>query len=390
MKRIKQAFADSPNPTMPQNAVQVLLAVFRTISQSGIKLYAIVLTYYTLLAIVPLLAVLFTLLKRFGIDTFLQGILLDALAPLGNSGQEISHYLLQFIQNTQTHILGSISVVFLLFSIFGLFGKIDQALNRMWFVKSPNNWGGQILGYAGAILLTVVFAMLALTLNLSSKTSILQSIFGDTQLSFWLITAVSKTASVLFTALMLAIMYSSTINIKVQSKAALAGGFFCALLWIPLTMLFAHTIVISKNYSVIYSGFAGIIILLIWLNILWLLFLSGGLVAYFVQFPALLRPYSSKPLNAAEIRHFSHVIIETISDNTHHGKGYTTFSELIAATRLNHQQITTVIQPFLTRQLLIRERGSDARFRLDTTHVISEKTIQKLAFGEVNSWRIHR
>ncbi len=122
------------NPKPWEKLLRILIAVFRIINQSNIKLSATSLTYSSLLAIVPLLAVLFTLLKSFGIDTFLQKIVTDMLAPMGDAGQEVGQYLLQFVGNAQTGLLGGVGLLFLFYSIFTLFRKIEVALNQIWYI----------------------------------------------------------------------------------------------------------------------------------------------------------------------------------------------------------------------------------------------------------------
>lgn len=362
------------NPKRWEKALRVLIAVFRIINQSRMKLFAASLTYGTLLAIVPLLAVLFTLLKSFGIDKFLQKMLTEVLAPMGSAGQEVGQYLLEFVNNAQTGLLGGVGLLFLFYSIFTLFRKIEVALNQIWHIYQLRSLKNQLISYLGALMLTVIVAALAIGGNVFFYQKVMSSVMIENTAFATLLTWGKSLLSVLVTATVLALLYSSVINTQVRFRAAFLGGLFCAVLWIPLTAGFAALIAGSRNYSLIYSSFAGMIILLVWLHILWLLFLSGGLVAYFSQYPALLRAYSSKQLNPAEQEYFANRLLQIIITHFEKGKGAVKLSQLIARTGLNHQQVLNLLAPFLLENVIVNvgENSNTYLLAMDRQKVTDE------------------
>lgn len=353
LTNLERRIWQNPTPNRREKTLRVLLAVFRVVTQSRIKLFATTLTYHTLLAIVPVLAVLFTLLKSFGIERFLQRVVNDILAPMGSAGTEVSRHLFQFIGNAQAGFLGGVGLLFLFYSIFKLFNKIEAALNHLWFIERNRSLKNQLFGYLGVIMLAVIVATLALSLNVFVHQGVVASQWGHQPLVAWLLTGSIKILSVIITAVTLAVLYSGAVNTEVNFRAAFIGGLFCALLWLPLTAGFAKLIGMSSSYSVIYSSFAGLVILLIWLDILWLLFLSGGLVAYFVQFPALLKPYGTAQLNPMEMEHYATLILETILERFNNGDGDTELSELITVSQLSHRQVLNLLAPFIQQQLVM-------------------------------------
>lgn len=374
LQKLEHHIWQTESPNLWQRVLRILLAVFRVINQSRLKLFATSLTYGTLLAIVPLLAVLFTLLKSFGIDTVLQKVLAEILAPMGESGTEVGNYLLEFVGNAQTGLLGGIGLMFLFYSVFALFRKIEIALNHIWFVQTMRSLKNQLIGYLGALMLTVIVAATAISLNVFFHKGTLINALGDSPLMAWLLTWGAKLLSITITALMLAIVYSAAINSHVKFRAAFAGGVFCALMWIPLTAGFAKIIAASSNYSLIYSSFAGLIILLVWLHILWILFLSGGLVTYFVQYPALLKAYSSKRLNPAEQEYFAQLLIKEIMTYFEQGKGTVNITHLIQKTGLNQQQVLDLLTPFLLNKTIINVgvNQNDYILAMDTQQVTDD------------------
>lgn len=341
------------SPTKQQRVLRVLLAVIRIITQSRIKLFATSLTYYTLLAIVPVLAVLFTLLKSFGIEQFLQTMVSDFLAPMGNAGDSVSEYLFAFINNAQAGYLGGIGLLFLLYSVFKLFSQIELSLNHLWFIEHSRRIKSQLFNYLSVIMLVVIFASLAIAINVLVHHDGLLNQWANLPLIAPAFTVLLKALSILATAFMLAILYSGAINTNVGFKAAFIGGLFCAILWLPLTAAFAKLISLSSSYSIIYSSFAGLVILLVWLNVAWLLFLSGGLMAYFVQFPALLKPYGTATLNPAELECYADRMINMIYQRFHAGEHSTSLKTLMTENHLSHRQVLMILTPFLQQNFIV-------------------------------------
>lgn len=362
LQSIEQKSWKNSTITVANRISCVVLSVIRIATQSPIKLFATTLAYNTLLTIVPLLAVLFAVLKSFGIEQLLRGIIDKLLAPMGKASNEVSTYLFQFIHNAQSGLLGSVGLLFLFYSIYRLFNKIELALNELWYVQKPRNLKEQLFGYLGIIMLAVIVASVALGLNIFLHQDILQSQWGHLPIVVNTLAWLIKALSVVVTALTLAIVYSGAINTTVSFYAALMGGLFCALLWLPLTAGFAALMAISNNYSVIYSSFAGLIILLIWLEILWMLFLSGGLLAYFVQYPTLLHRNGDIPLNLSETEYYANIIVQTIIQRFNAGQGQTTIAQLMLASRLNHCQVLQLLEPFLQQKLLMSIDDSQTTF----------------------------
>lgn len=385
LQKLEHRVWKTSSPKRWEKALRVLIAVFRIVNQSRMKLFAASLTYSTLLAIVPLLAVLFTLLKSFGIDTFLQKILTEVLAPMGSAGQEVGQHLLEFVNNAQTGLLGGVGLLFLFYSIFTLFRKIEIALNQTWHIYHLRGIKSQFIGYLGALMLTVIVAALAIGGNVFFYQKLMHP--NLTELPSWAMTLLTwgkSLLSILLTASALAVLYSSVINTRVRFRAAFLGGLFCAILWIPLTSGFAALIAGSRNYSLIYSSFAGMIILLVWLHILWLLFLSGGLVAYFSQYPVLLRAYSSKQLNPAEQEYFANQLLQLIIQHFEQGNGAVRLTQLIEHTGLNYQQVLGLLAPFLLENVIINVGSNSNTYLLAMDRQkVTDDFIRKTIRGHV-------
>ena len=78
--------------------------------EGQLTLRSMSLVYTTLLAMVPLLALSFSVLKGFGVHNQLEPILLNFLAPLGGRGVEITHRVIEFVDNIKVGVLGTLGL----------------------------------------------------------------------------------------------------------------------------------------------------------------------------------------------------------------------------------------------------------------------------------------
>src|SRR5205809_7913982 len=96
-----------------------------------LNLQAMSLTYSTLLSLVPFLAVMFSVLKAFGVQNGLEPFLAQLLQPLGNEASQVTTSIMKFVENIQVGILGAAGVAMLFYTVVTLVAKIEDALNQI-------------------------------------------------------------------------------------------------------------------------------------------------------------------------------------------------------------------------------------------------------------------
>ena len=122
-----------------QSSLKIVVWVARDFIHNLVKLQAMALAFKTLLSLAPLLAVVFSLLKAFGVHNRMEPALVEALAPLGERGQEITAHLIGFVNKMSAGALGSVGLVTLFITVLSLMGTIEEAFNHIWRVKAPRN-----------------------------------------------------------------------------------------------------------------------------------------------------------------------------------------------------------------------------------------------------------
>ena len=97
--------------------------------EGQLTLRAMSLVYTTILSLVPLLAISFSILKGFGVHNQVEPMLLNLLAPLGNKGVEITERIVGFVDNVKVGVLGSLGFVLLFYTVVSLMQKIERTFN---------------------------------------------------------------------------------------------------------------------------------------------------------------------------------------------------------------------------------------------------------------------
>ena len=122
--------------------LRVIHLLIKELMGGQLNLRAMSLVYTTLLSIVPLLAVSFSVLKGFGEQGRIEPLLYNLLEPLGQSGIEITDRIIGFVENVKVGVLGSIGVVLLIYTVFALLQKIESAFNFVWQIDNQPRIGG--------------------------------------------------------------------------------------------------------------------------------------------------------------------------------------------------------------------------------------------------------
>jgi len=265
--------------------VRMLVVVMRQLLGGQLNLRAMSLVYTTLLSTVPLLAVSFSVLKGFGVHNQLEPILANVLAPLGPRGAEISSNVIGFVENIKAGVLGSLGLVFLLYTVVSLTQKIESSFNYVWQVDRLRGLAQRFSSYLSVILIgpVLMFAAVGLTATITSHSAV-QRLMEVEPIGHILILT-GKLIPYLLVIVTFSFIYLFIPNTRVKLVPALVGGVVAGILWQTSGWLFASFVATSPNYAAIYSGFAILVLLLIWLYLSWLILLLGAQVAFYVQYP---------------------------------------------------------------------------------------------------------
>jgi len=260
-------------------------ALLRDLGHGDLSLRAMSLVYTTMVAIVPLLAFAFALIKGLGLHQDFEPLLGRFLAPLGPRGAELTQQILGFVDNVSGLALGSLGIAILLFSALSMAQKVEGSFNFVWRVDRPRSFARRFSEYLSVMLVGPLVMLLVM-----GFTAVLGSTAAVTRLSempyvgSWFVALGSLVPYVLIIA-SFSFLYVFVPNTRVRLIPAIVGGLFAGVLWAGGGSLFTTFVVSVSRAEAIYSGFAIIFVAMGWLYLSWLILLLGAQLAFYVQNP---------------------------------------------------------------------------------------------------------
>ena len=261
-------------------SLKIAMMVGRDFIQNLVKLQAMALAFKTLLSLAPLLAVVFSLLKAFGVHNRMEPALAEALAPLGEKGREITAHLIGFVNQMSAGALGSVGLVTLFITVLSLMGTIEEAFNHIWRVKAPRKLARRFTDYLSAILVGPVLVFAAVTITATLQNHAIVQALLSLQAFGTVLLALLRLVPYLTLWGAFTFVYMFIPNTRVRLRSALVGGLVAAVLWQTVGWGFAVFVASSTRYYVIYSSFAILLLFLLWLHVGWVIVLLGAQVTY--------------------------------------------------------------------------------------------------------------
>ena len=265
-----------------KRTVFVIIAAAKNFNNDKCTLQASALTFYSLLSIVPVMAMAFGVAKGFGFEKILQK---ELLAKLGGQ-EEVARRLIEFsgklLSETKGGIMAVIGLIFLLWTVVKMFGRIEEAFNSIWWVKEGRPMIRKFTDYIALLLtapLLVIFSgstTVFITTRLNRMIAASGAVYFLQSITTFLLKLLPYgTIWLLFTFL-----YVFIPNKKINLKSAFAGGIIAGTIYQTAQMLYINFQVGVSHYNAIYGSFAALPLFLIWLQVSWTLLLLGAEIAF--------------------------------------------------------------------------------------------------------------
>lgn len=335
-------------------AVRIAWGIGRELSEGQLTLRAMSLVYTTLLSVVPLLALSFSVLKAFGAHNQLEPLLLSVLEPLGPQGVEVVENVIGFVDNMRVGVLGFIGLIFLLYTVIALVQKIESAFNYTWRISGTRGLAQRFSNYLSVILVgpVLVVSALGITASLMATTVMQQAM--EVQLVGDAVQLAGRMVPYLLIIGAFAFVYVFVPNTRVRLLPALVGAVVAGLLWQTTGWVFASMMAGSTRYAAIYSSFAIMIMLLIWLYLSWLILLIGANVAFFVQYPEyMLVRRGEVRLSSALKERLALRVMQLIGSRFHAGRGALKLDDLVHELDMPVEAVTRVTDALRAAGLLV-------------------------------------
>lgn len=242
---------------------------------------AAALTYSTLLAIVPILAVVFAIARGFGFNKYIEEWFRDVLSSQPQAADTIVGFVNSYLIHTQSGIILGIGLVFMLWTVTILIRNIELAFNRIWQVKKPRSFFRTVTDYMGMFILAPIIIVV------TSGVSIFLVSFANETEGFELLAPMVRrlwdlTPYVLMSAVFIA-LYVFMPNTKVKLRCAIGPGILAGVAMQGLQLFYIHSQIWVSSYNAIYGSFAALPLFMLWVQISWNICLFGAELCYTSQ-----------------------------------------------------------------------------------------------------------
>jgi len=242
---------------------------------------AAALTYQTLLAIVPAFALLFAICRGFGFQNLVESQLFQFFPAQSKALATALTFVDSYLAQSSEGIFVGIGIVFLLWTLISLISNVEDSFNKIWGIPRGRTLWRKITDY------TAIFLILPILMICSSGITVFMSttIQENLPLDFLspLVSVILDFSSLVLVWLFFAGSYMLVPNTKVKFKNAMIAGTLAGTAFIILQWLFVSGQVYVTRYNAIYGSFSFLPLLLIWLQLVWLITLSGAVYCYSSQ-----------------------------------------------------------------------------------------------------------
>jgi len=262
--------------------LRVVLLALRGFDEDKCQLRASALTYYSLLSIVPVVAMAFGIAKGFGFEKMLEKQLLEKVPNQGEVLQQVIGFANTLLENTKGGLIAGIGVAVLFWTVIKVLGNIEKSFNDIWGIKKQRTLGRRFSDYLSIMLIcpilfiasssVTVFVASQITL-ISQKIALLGSVAP-------LITFIVKFLPYCVIWILFSFIYIIMPNTKVRFSSALLAGIIAGSIYQLVQFAYINFQIGVAKFNAIYGSFAALPLFLVWLQMSWLIVLFGAEISF--------------------------------------------------------------------------------------------------------------
>ncbi len=323
------------------------------------------LTYSTILAIVPILAVVFAIARGFGYNKYIEIWFRDAFESQPQVAEVIIGFVNSYLVHTKSGVFLGIGLIFMLYTVLMLVSNIEDAFNEIWQVKKPRSFFRTFTDYLAMFFLFPIIIVLMSGLSIFMVTlssSMSEYLLVGPSMEF----AIDLLPYVIMSGMFIA-LYVFMPNTHVEIKNAIIPGILAGIAMQGLQIFYIHSQIFLSSYNAIYGSFAALPLFMLWLQISWTICLFGAELCYTNQN----LDYYDYNANTGEISHryrlmLSALLMSRICRRFANGQSPLSALELREETNIPIRFVNDLLYGLIEAGLIVEvtsdEKGEVSRF----------------------------
>ena len=334
---------------------KLLFYTVQGLSSHGTMVRSAALTFYTLMSLVPVVALVFAVVKGFGLAEGLEQNLYEVLPQ----SPEVIDYVVGFAQKalarTQGGWVALVGVLTLFWAVIKVFGSIEDAFNNIWEVRSTRSAARKYGDYIAVVVVAPI--LWVISSSMGNYAAEILGVAGSPALE-----VLSRAGSLVVAWVMFTFIYVVLPSTKVRFTAALTAGVVAGTAVVLFQWGYVYLQRWMTSYNAIYGSFAALPLFLLWMQISWEILLLGGELSFAYQNVARFDEERESLLVSYDCRRKLMVgVMVLVSRAFRDGRGAVSFSEirdrLDVPTRIMNNILYTLVQARMLNE--IRTEGTD-------------------------------
>ena len=267
--------------------LRIIILTLRGFDEDKCFFRASSLTFYTLLSIVPVAAMLFGIAKGFGFERILRKELFERFP--GEAQQEVMVKVIEFAESmleaTKGGLIAGIGLVVLFWSVIKVLSYIESSLNDIWKIKEDRTWGRKFSDYLAVMIISplLIIVSSSATVFITSQITQLTNQIKLLGIISPLIFLSFKLTPYVLIWILFTVIYVLMPNTKVNLKAGIVAGIIAGTIFQIVQWGYISFQVGTAKYNAIYGSFAALPLFLMWVQISWWVVLFGAELSFASQ-----------------------------------------------------------------------------------------------------------
>jgi membrane protein len=262
--------------------IRVVILSIRGIMQDKAPLRASALTFYSLLSVVPVLAMIFGIAKGFGFERTLERMLMKSLEGQEQIVERVLEFSHALLDSVKGGFVAGVGLLILFYTIIKILSNIESAFNDIWGIKRSRSLGRKITDYLSIMLIGPVLLVLSSTVTVLISSGITRVVEGISYLKivspgvFFLLGFLPY----LSLWILFSFVFVFVPNTKVKLTSGILGGVIAGTLYHIFQWGYIHLQIGVAKYNAIYGSFAALPLFFVWMQLSWLIVLFGAEISF--------------------------------------------------------------------------------------------------------------
>ena len=266
--------------------LRIFLLATRGFGQDQCPLRASALTFYSILSIVPVVAMAFGIAKGFGFQEMLENQLMEKFSGQEDVMIRVVDFAHSLLKNTKGGMIVGIGIIVLLWTVIKLLAHIEGSFNDIWEVKKSRSYGRKFSDYLSIMLISPLLIIMSssATVFITTKIALITEKVALIGMFSPMIFFMLKLIPYCLMWILFIFTYILMPNTKVNFSAGFIGGIIAGTIFQAAQLAYILFQVGVAKYNAIYGSFAALPLFLIWMQLSWLIVLFGAEISFSYQY----------------------------------------------------------------------------------------------------------